>query len=73
VSRSTRKRKKPKGGRPKTTGVGTPMMVRMHTAQLQAIDRWIRDTGISRPEAIRQLVNWALGIDAKLGTAPTNE
>lgn len=32
----------------------------MHTPQLAAIDRWIGDTGISRPEAIRQLVNWAL-------------
>jgi hypothetical protein len=36
------------------------MVVRMHATQLQAIDHWIRDTGISRPEAIRQLVGWAL-------------
>ena len=32
----------------------------MHEPQLKAIDGWIRDTGISRPEAIRQLVDWAL-------------
>lgn len=35
-------------------------MVRMHTMQLKALDQWIRDAGISRPEAIRQLVDWAL-------------
>ena len=36
------------------------MMVRMHKPQLKAIDQWIGDSGLSRPEGIRQLVNWAL-------------
>jgi hypothetical protein len=49
-----------KAGRPKSTGAGTPMMVRMHDPQIAAIDAWIKDSDISRPEAIRQLVTWAL-------------
>jgi len=36
------------------------MVVRMHDPQIAAIDKWIADTGLSRPEAIRQLVDWAL-------------
>ena len=36
------------------------MMVRMHKPQLKAIDTWIADSGLSRPEAVRQLVNFAL-------------
>ena len=32
----------------------------MHDPQLAAVDNWIGDAGLSRPEAIRQLVNWAL-------------
>ena len=36
------------------------MVVRMHDPQLTAIDSWIGDAEISRPEAIRQLVDWAL-------------
>jgi len=32
----------------------------MHAPQIKALDLWIDDTGISRPEAIRQLVGWAL-------------
>jgi len=55
-----KKARRAKTGRPKTTGAGQPMVVRMHEPQLKAIDGWIRDTGISRPEAIRQLVDWAL-------------
>lgn len=66
MKKSTKKPKKSpakkakKTGRPKSTGAGAPMVVRMHAPQLKAIDGWIRDTGISRPEAIRQLVDWAL-------------
>ena len=50
-------------GRPKTTGSGQPMVVRMHDPQLMAIDRWIKAQGedISRPEAIRRLVELGLG------------
>jgi hypothetical protein len=40
--------------------MGTPMVVRMHDPQIEAIDLWIGDNGLSRPEAIRQLVKWAL-------------
>ena len=47
-------------GRPKTTGAGAPMVVRMHDPQIKAIDGWIGDSDITRPEAIRQLVTWAL-------------
>ena len=48
-----------KVGRPKT-GRGVQVIVRMHTKQLRAIDRWIRGAEISRPEAIRRLVGLAL-------------
>jgi len=36
------------------------MVVRMHDPQIKEIDDWIGDSEISRPEAIRQLVSWAL-------------
>jgi len=54
-----------KMGRPVTTGPGEPMVVRMHDEQLEAIDAWIAEHGdkISRPEAIRRLVE--LGLKAK--------
>jgi hypothetical protein len=54
------RKKKPRVGRPKTTGTGKAMLVRMQPQQIKALDSWIRDTNISRPEAIRQLVSWAL-------------
>jgi hypothetical protein len=55
----------PKMGCPKTTGPGEPQVVRMHDQQLEAIDDWIEAQGekISRPEAIRRLVE--LGLKAK--------
>lgn len=59
VKKSSRKIKA-KLGRPKTTGPGVAMLVRMHEPQLKAIDDWIGEADISRPEAIRQLVDWAL-------------
>ena len=49
-----------KPGRPKAGGAGAPMVVRMHKPQLKALDTWIGASDISRPEAIRQLVTWAL-------------
>jgi hypothetical protein len=54
-----------KMGRPVTTGPGEPQVVRMHDEQLEAIDAWIAEQGekISRPEAIRRLVE--LGLKAK--------
>ena len=56
---------KAKMGRPKTTGPGEPQVVRMHDGQLDAIDEWIDELGekISRPEAIRRLVE--IGLRAK--------
>jgi hypothetical protein len=52
---------KKKIGRPKTTGSGAAQLVRMHDAQLTAIDTWRQkhDVG-SRPEAIRRLVELGL-------------
>jgi hypothetical protein len=59
--------KKPKNkiGRPKTTGSGQPQVVRMHDQQIAEIDAWIvmQDVEISRPEAIRRLVE--IGLKAK--------
>ena len=57
----------PKMGRPKTTGPGEPQVVRMHEEQLEAIDDWIEAQGekISRPEAIRRLVEIGLKVKGK--------
>lgn len=57
--------KRPKIGRPKTTGTGTPTLVRLNDQQLAAIDAWIagQDGEISRPEAIRRLIE--LGLSKK--------
>jgi len=60
MSMSKRNKKTRRPGRPKTTGTGAAQLVRMHKQQLDAIDNW-RSASISRPEAIRQLVAWALG------------
>jgi Arc/MetJ-type ribon-helix-helix transcriptional regulator len=56
------KSKRKKVGRPKTTGTGAAIVVRMHKPQLTAIDRWISNSGFffSRPAAIRLLVSYAL-------------
>jgi hypothetical protein len=53
-------------GRPKTTGPGTGVLVKMHDRHLDALDSWIakqKEPGLSRPEAIRRLVE--LGLKAK--------
>lgn len=51
-------------GRPKTTGTGQPIIVRMHDPQITDIDAWIaaQDGDISRPEAIRRLAE--IGLEA---------
>ena len=56
-------------GRPKTTGSGQPMVVRMHDRQIAALDSWIvaQDETVSRPEAIRRLVELGLESSAKKG------
>jgi hypothetical protein len=55
-------------GRPKTTGPGTGVLVKMHDRHLDALDSWItkqREPGLSRPEAIRRLVEIGLSVKAK--------
>lgn len=61
MAKSTRKKTNNPNGRPKTTGPGKPMVVRMHTPQVRRLDRWIKQQVdrdiITRPEAIRRLVD----------------
>jgi hypothetical protein len=51
-------------GRPVTTGTGTTIGVRMLDDRIAALDAWIKAhaPGLSRPEAIRRLVELGLGI-----------
>jgi hypothetical protein len=60
MQKSSKKTKVKKIGRPKSTGPGVATIVRMHAPQLAAIDSWIGNSGLSRPEAVRQLVDFAL-------------
>jgi hypothetical protein len=65
-----------KRGRPKTTGRGEGILVRLHAEQLARLDNWAAEQAIeSRPEAIRQLLERGLerpAIDAaKKATALT--
>jgi hypothetical protein len=53
-------------GRPRSTGLGTGILVRMHD-QLDALDTWIAkqdDPKPTRPEAIRRLVELGLTVRA---------
>jgi hypothetical protein len=49
-------------GRPRTTGVGEPLLVRLHEPLLSKIDDWaeLQPDRPTRPEAIRRLVAQAL-------------
>jgi hypothetical protein len=61
MAKSTRKKKL---GRPVTKiGPGQPTMVRLHKPQLVALDSWIKRQSepVSRPEAIRRLLDRLLG------------
>jgi hypothetical protein len=51
-----------KRGRPKTTGRGKGVLVRLHKDQITALEEWIAtlDPPPTRPEAIRRLVEQAL-------------
>ena len=51
-----------KRGRPKKDGRGIGVMVRVHTEDAARLDAWIaaQDAKVSRPEAIRRLVDMAL-------------
>lgn len=52
-----------KRGRPKTTGRGEGILIRLHAPQLVVLDSWIarQSDSPSRPEAIRRIVGRALG------------
>jgi hypothetical protein len=66
MARSIRVITKRKLGRPVTTGKGTLVGVRFLKAPLARIDEWITrqsDSALTRPEAIRRLVE--LGLKAK--------
>jgi hypothetical protein len=55
-----------KRGRPKTTGRGVLIGVRMQTDLLARLDAWMASTGAeSRPEAMRQLLEHGLGAPPK--------
>jgi hypothetical protein len=57
-----------KRGRPVTTGTGTIVGVRMLDRPLAALDAWIsdqKDPELSRPEAIRRLVELGLTVTPK--------
>jgi hypothetical protein len=56
-----------KRGRPRTTGIGTQIGMRWHEPDLHAIDEWRRKQPDlpSRAEAIRRLVEQALGRRSK--------
>jgi hypothetical protein len=63
MSGSIRDNPKPRG-RPKTTGKGTLLGVRVQPDQLAILDAWIEaqpEPKPSRPEAIRQLFTMSLG------------
>lgn len=66
MAKSIRVITKKRRGRPITTGRGTLVGVRMLDAPLTAIDAWISeqdDADLTRPEAIRRLVE--IGLKAK--------
>ena len=67
VGKSIRDIPKKRGrGRPPTGGRREGLMVRLETAQFDALDDWIsrqKEPNLSRPEAIRRLVE--LGLKAK--------
>jgi len=51
-------------GRPITTGIGTPITLRLQPGQLAALDHWIEQQPYpkpTRPEAVRQILNGTLG------------
>src|SRR5438034_11630804 len=60
----------PKKRGPPATGKGEPILVRLQPAQLAALDAWIarQDAQLSRPEAIRRLLEQALAVSQKSRT-----
>jgi len=73
MARSIRVITKKKRGRPVTTGKGTLIGVRLLDEQLAALDAWIADQELdlgipdmSRPEAIRRLIEIGLTVKVRL-------
>jgi hypothetical protein len=66
MGKSIRVNTKRKRGRPKTTGKGELVGVRLQPVRLAALDRWISQQEIvrTRPEAIRHLMDLALSLNA---------
>ena len=58
MAKTTRKKKA--ASRQPSSGSGTPLMVRVQPPMLKALDRWVGNTGITRPEAIRQILEHTL-------------
>lgn len=68
MAKSLRVNTTTKRGRPVTTGKGTLIGVRLLDAPLAALDEWIdrqQEPDLSRPEAIRRLVEIGLAVGAK--------
>jgi hypothetical protein len=64
MSRSIRDIAK-KRGRPKTTGLGEGVLVRMHEPMLSRLDAWCEANGVaSRPEGLRQLAERTLAAES---------
>jgi hypothetical protein len=66
MARSIRGITKKQRGRPRTTGKGEPVMVRLHDDLLKPLDRWISEQPASkpsRPDAVRvALKDWLMGL-----------
>jgi hypothetical protein len=70
IRASTKKR-----GRPKTTGKGEQIVVRMHQPQLGALDRWIADQSEPRPTragAIRDILAECFKVNGYPPSKPPN-
>jgi hypothetical protein len=57
---STKKR-----GRPKTTGKGTPVTIRLHAPELTMLDEWAAANGCTRADALRQFAKLGMEVAAK--------
>jgi hypothetical protein len=67
MKKSIRDIAKKRRGRPKSTGLGTGILVRMHD-QIGAVDAWIAgqpEPRLTRPEAIRRLVELGLTVKSR--------
>ena len=62
MAKSIRASKKRGRGRPKTTGAGVQVVVRLHDPMLGSIDRWrsSQEDAPTRAETMRRLVEQAL-------------